>query len=120
MFNYQPRVEELELLLLSLNKRNYTMTEIKSQIEIIDPIMDNNLDGYEPDECEYAPKKISKIEAIIYDWVVDNFGTSEAMSPSWNITMLAEAIHENLNDNYEQSNTVVYENEGEYDDEDDE
>ena len=122
MFNYQPRVEELELLLLSLNKRNYTMTENESQIDIdiIDPIVDNNLDGYEPDECEYAPKKISKIEAIIYDWVVDNFGTSEAMSPSWNITMLAEAIHENLNDNYEQSNTIVYENEGEYDDEDDE
>ena len=66
----------------------------------------------------YAPKKISKIEAIIYDWVVDNFGTSEAMSPAWNITMLAEAIHENLNGDYEQSNTVVYENEGQYDDED--
>ena len=98
------------------------MTENESQIDIdiIDPIMDNNLDGYKPDECESAPKKISKIEAIIYDWVVDNFGTSEAMSPSWNITMLAKAIHENLNDNYEQSNTVVYENEGEYDDEDDE
>ena len=31
MFNYQPRVEELELLLLSLNKRNYTMTNTRSQ-----------------------------------------------------------------------------------------
>ena len=38
MFNYQPRVEELELLLLSLNKRNYTMTEIKSQTKMRDAL----------------------------------------------------------------------------------
>ena len=38
MFNYQPRVEELELLLLSLNKRNYTMTKNKSQTKMRDAL----------------------------------------------------------------------------------
>ena len=38
MFNYQPRVEELELLLLSLNKRNYTMVKNKSQIKMRDAL----------------------------------------------------------------------------------
>ncbi len=85
--------------------------------ELIDPFIDNNLDGYEPDECEYAPKKIRKIEAIIYDWVRDNFGCSEAEAPSWNINYLAEEIHDNLNGDYEQSHTVLYQNEGQYDEE---
>ena len=94
------------------------MTENKSQIDIIDPIMDNNLDGYEPDECEYAPEKVSLIEALIYNWVRNNFGRSEAMEPSWNISALAEYLHNNLlKDNLSLGN-VIYINEDQYDEED--
>ena len=39
------------------------MTENKSQIDIdiIDPIIENDLQGYELDEGEYAPKTVSRI-----------------------------------------------------------
>ena len=120
MFNYQPRVEELELLLLSLNKRNYTMAKNKSQIDIdiIDPILENNLENYELEEDEYAPEKVSLIEALIYNWVRNNLGRSEAMEPSWNISALAEYLHNNLlKDNLSLGN-VIYINEDQYDEED--
>lgn len=36
------------------------------------------------------------IEQMIYDWVVENFGESEACNPSWNITELAKYIEDGL------------------------
>ena len=86
-------------------------------IETLDPYIDNNLDGFEIEENEYAPKKIRKIEAIIYDWIFDTFGPSEAKCPSWNINYLTEEIHDSLNDHYRQSHAVRYLNEGQYDEE---
>jgi len=59
------------------------------------------------DEYE-VPKDISRTEAFIYDWVVDNFGESEAEDPSWNIHALAQAIDEADLNNYEQQHTVKY------------
>lgn len=38
-----------------------------------------------------------KIEKIIYNWVRDNFGQSEADDPSWNIKLLAKHIEKELN-----------------------
>lgn len=64
-------------------------------------IQDND-EGYE------IPKKVSVTEAIIYDWVVDHFGESEAEDPSWNIHMLAKHIDKEYNENYKPKHTVKY------------
>lgn len=37
-----------------------------------------------------------KIEKIIYNWVKENFGESEADDPSWNIDLLAKHIESQL------------------------
>lgn len=36
------------------------------------------------------------IEELIYEWVRENFGQSEADDPSWNIEELANYLEENL------------------------
>ena len=36
------------------------------------------------------------IEKIIYNWVKENFGESEADDPSWNIQLLAQEIENKL------------------------
>jgi len=102
----------------SIPEVKHTMARNASQIEIIDPIINNNLGHYELDEDEYAPKNITKIEALIYNWVETNFGSSEAMSPSWKITELAEYLHNNLLNDKLSLRPVVYLNEGQYDEED--
>lgn len=38
------------------------------------------------------------IEKIIYNWVAEIYGQSEADNPSWNIKMLAKEIKNNLTD----------------------
>ena len=38
------------------------------------------------------------IKKIIYNWVKENFGESEADDPSWNIELLAGEIESKLND----------------------
>lgn len=44
------------------------------------------------------------IKKIIYNWVADNFGESEANDPSWNIEALAEYIESKLSKNYNKVN----------------
>ncbi len=63
-------------------------------------------------EVMEIPEKVSKLEAIIYDWVYEHFDHSEAEDPSWNISMLAEEIEEKLNKPYKQKHTVAYVNDG--------
>lgn len=43
-------------------------------------------------------KKVTqaKLERIIFGWVEKNFGTSEALDPSWDISALAKEILERL------------------------
>ena len=89
------------------------MTENKSQIDIIDPIIENNLEGYEPDECEYAPKKISKIEGLIYWWIFANYGPFLAKMPIIDIRKLSEYLHLCLFDEIEFHIPVVYKKEKE-------
>lgn len=56
------------------------------------------------------PQVVSETEAIIYDWVCNHFGQTEACDPSWNISLLAKHIDEcKANGNYKQEYTVVYE-----------
>lgn len=56
------------------------------------------------------PQVVSETEAIIYDWVCDHFGTTEACDPSWNISMLAAHIDKcKAEGNYKQEHTVIYE-----------
>ena len=38
------------------------------------------------------------MKEIIYNWVADNYGESEANDPSWNIDLLAEHIESKLAD----------------------
>lgn len=79
---------------------------IKNEIvEIIDA------DEYD----EYAiPENITETEAIIYDWVVYNYGKGEASNPSWNISALAKymedlrTLQQSTGAEYKQSNTVAY------------
>ena len=82
------------------------MTENKSQIDIIDPIIANKsakkYDDY------YEPKTIRKLHAMIYDWVSENYGHNEAEDPSWSIVALAYFLHEHLLDDYVQKITVGY------------
>jgi hypothetical protein len=56
-----------------------------------------------------VPKHVSKIEAIIYDYVANHYGTNEACNPSWNINQLSEYVENNINnENYKQEHTVAY------------
>lgn len=48
------------------------------------------------------------VEHIIYDWVRDNFGDSEAQDPSWNIRELAEAVARGMNGGYKPKYKVTY------------
>lgn len=41
-----------------------------------------------------------KIEKIIYEWVKQNFGESEAEYPSWSIDALAEELTKHFNELY--------------------
>lgn len=70
--------------------------------------MDNKINEIIDADMYEVPRDISKTEAIIYDWVVDNFGESEAEDPSWNIRALAQHIDEQSIGEYEQQNTVKY------------
>lgn len=38
-----------------------------------------------------------KIKQLIYKWVKDNYGESEAQDPSWDIRSLAKYIEKNIN-----------------------
>ena len=56
-----------------------------------------------------VPENPSKVEQLIYDWVVKSYGWSEIENPSWNIPELAKWINENLsNDNYQPLCLVKY------------
>lgn len=70
--------------------------------------MDNNINEVVDTDMYEVPKDVSKTEAIIYDWVVDHFGESEAEDPSWNIHLLAQHIDEQSIGEYKQQNTVKY------------
>lgn len=72
----------------------------------------NNTKGISKEEREDydIPAEVSVTEAMIYDWVVEHYGKSEAKSPSWNITALAQHLDEMSNkDSYSQVNSVMYE-----------
>lgn len=66
-----------------------------------------------------VPKNVSTIEAIIYDWVAENYGETEAESGSWCIPELASHIGAKIAEmleagkEYQQKFTVHYEKEGE-------
>lgn len=49
------------------------------------------------DMLDELEERCSDLEHIIYDWVADNFGESEANDPSWSIGQLALHIEEELN-----------------------
>jgi hypothetical protein len=86
-----------------------------SYLELIDDNEKNTLTNKKPkiskeELKDYdVPVEVSVTEAIIYDWVVEHYGKSEAVSSSWNITALAQHLDEMLNkDSYKQVNTVMY------------
>lgn len=66
-----------------------------------------------------VPKNVSTVEAIIYDWVAENYGETEAESGSWCIPELASHIEAKITEmletgkEYQQKFTVHYEKEGE-------
>ena len=41
-----------------------------------------------------------RIYTIIYNWVADNFGTSEAEEPSWDIHALADELNKHFHELY--------------------
>lgn len=66
---------------------------------------DNTIDS----ELYEVPENVTPIEAMIYDWVTDNYGSSEAECASWNIAELAGYIHKQLDaGKYTQKYTVKY------------
>ena len=92
------------------------MTANKSQIDIdiIDPIIENDLQGYELDEGEYAPKTVSRIEALIYEWLCGR----TIMDSLWFIRDLSEYLHRALFDMDIELGPVVYMSEEAFDEED--
>ena len=84
------------------------MTKNKSQIDIIDPIINNNLNGYEPGEHEYAPPKITQLEALIYYWVYSNIGMRYARLPLFDIHELAQFLREYLFEDVELNIPLIY------------
>lgn len=55
------------------------------------------------------PERVSKTEAIIFNWVTEHFGITEAMNPSWNISALADEIDaQQQNPKYTPEYTVAY------------
>lgn len=70
-------------------------------------LLKNTEDGnstYDTDEEVYYPGQVSETEAIIYRWVRDCFGESEAQNPSWDIHELAMTI--DMNKGKEEQNTL--------------
>ena len=55
-----------------------------------------------------VPVEVSKTEAIIYDWVYENYGESEVELPSYDLTKLAKYINDNINTDYKQQHAVAY------------
>lgn len=55
-----------------------------------------------------VPTEVSKTEAIIYDWVYENYGESEVQLPSYDLTKLAKYINDNINTDYKQQHAVAY------------
>ena len=88
------------------------MTESKTQIDIIDPIMENDLGDYKPYEDEYAPKTFSRIEGLIYQWSLNTCFEQRVY-----IRELAEFLHDNLLDKRVQLGPVVYEREDDFEEE---
>lgn len=90
------------------------MTENKSQIDVIDPIIKNDLRGYKLREDEYAPKTVSRIEALIYEWLCGR----TIMDSLWFIRDLSEYLHRALFDMDIELGPVVYMREEAFDEED--
>ena len=80
------------------------MTENKSQIDIIDPIIKNDLGSYELAKHEYAPETVSRIEALIYGRLCGR----TSMDYLWFIRDLSEYLHRALLDTEEPLGPVVY------------
>ncbi len=55
-----------------------------------------------------------KIEKIIYEWVKQNFGESEAENPSWSIEALAEELDKHFHELYWQQELEYLKEDVEY------
>lgn len=72
--------------------------------------------GIDLDYCKECldlnvPTEVSKTEAIIYDWVYENYGESEVQLPAYDLTKLAKYINDNINTDYKQQHAVAYRDE---------
>ena len=79
------------------------MTENKSQIYIIDPFIKNDLGNYELANGEYAPKTVSRIESLIYEWPLHTIFEQRVY-----IRELAEFLHNSLLDERVKVGPVIY------------
>ena len=71
--------------------------------------MKNKPDNTIDPELYEVPENVTPVEAMIYDWVTDHYGSSEAENGSWNIAVLAEYINKQLGaKKYSQKYTVKY------------
>ena len=59
-----------------------------------------------------------RIEAIIYKFVGDHYGSQEAYSPSYNLTKLAEEVANKYESNWQPNFEVVYDWEDDEEDND--
>lgn len=76
--------------------------------------MKNNIKEKISPEFYDVPENVSHIEAIIFDWVAENYGETEAESGSWCIPELAAHIEAKITEmletgkEYQQKFTVCY------------
>ena len=88
------RIEELRKDLANEYVSVGDIAEVQAAFDEIDPttlrdLPENATMGDQLDELE---ERVGIVEKTIYNWVLQNFGQSEALDPSWNIKALAEEI----------------------------
>lgn len=89
------RIKYLRECLEAENIDLLELSEIEEAFKELDPstlrdLPENAMAGDMLDELE---ELISPVEWAIYDWVLENFGDSEANDPSWDIGGLAKSIN---------------------------
>lgn len=83
----------------ALEDENIDLTELAEIEEAFSQIPDSELrdlreNAMAIDMLDELEARVSPVERVIYEWVADSFGESEANDPSWSIGMLVLEIEE--------------------------
>lgn len=91
-------ISRINYLRRELQERRISQDELNEIEEAFDKIPDDELpdlraNALADDMLDELEEQVSPMEKCIYDWVLENFGESEAIDPSWSISSLADYIN---------------------------